>query len=50
MAIFAPSLAALRAIANPIPRDAPVINNVFPFKFPLLRKSGVSMFLITETF
>ena len=30
--ILAPSFAALKAIALPMPRDPPVINNVFPFK------------------
>lgn len=30
--MFAPSFAALKAIAFPIPRDPPVINKVFPFK------------------
>src|SRR5262245_38756715 len=30
MAIFAPSAAALRAIARPIPREPPVINRVLP--------------------
>lgn len=30
--ILAPSAAALKAIAFPIPREPPVINNVFPFK------------------
>jgi len=33
MTILAPSRAALRAMAFPIPRDAPVMNRVFPFSF-----------------
>jgi hypothetical protein len=35
IAIFAPSLAALRTIDNPIPLDAPLMNIVFPFKSPI---------------
>src|SRR4249920_1933965 len=31
MAIFAPSAAALSAIARPIPREPPVMNRVLPF-------------------
>src|SRR5215469_148195 len=31
MAILAPSAAALRAIARPIPREPPVMNRVLPF-------------------
>src|SRR5262249_61979775 len=31
MAIFAPSAAALRAIARPIPREPPVMNRGLPF-------------------
>ena len=34
--IFAPSIAALFAIANPMPLVAPVINNVFPFNFVIV--------------
>jgi len=32
IATFAPSLAASKAIAKPIPLEAPVINKVLPFK------------------
>src|SRR3954462_3851011 len=32
-AMFAPSRAARRAMARPMPRLAPVINNVFPARF-----------------
>ncbi len=31
---FAPSYAHLLPIESPIPRDAPVISTVFPFKSP----------------
>ena len=32
IAIFAPSLAHLRAMASPIPLEAPVITTVFPYR------------------
>ena len=34
MTMFAPSFAALNAIAKPIPLEAPLIKIVFPFKLP----------------
>lgn len=37
--IFAPSCAALSAIAFPIPREAPVMNNVLPLR-DILRVDG----------
>ena len=39
--IFAPSLAAFKAIAFPIPRLAPVINIVFPANFLKTKKTYI---------
>lgn len=48
MAILAPSLAAAKAMAKPIPLEAPVITKVFPFKLPSFLKSKVLARLITH--
>lgn len=40
---LAPSLAALRAIAFPMPREAPVINNVRPANFLNKRENFVKV-------
>jgi len=48
IAMFAPSYAALSAIARPIPLEAPEMNIVLPFRSPTYLKSKFSTFLITH--
>src|SRR5690242_241101 len=42
MTIFAPSRAALSAMALPIPRLAPVMNRTFPSRLDMVSPSGLS--------